>query len=241
MNDNNQKYPTGWVEESSFGVWFLRTDIWIYHVLTLSLDSLEKLLTPRDTSYPVILDVGCGHGNSLVELDRRFSPTKIIGVDVDPNALTWSKGNREKCRCDVEIVIDNAATMNIADQSVDMVFCHQTFHHIVDQDNAIKEFYRVLKPGGVLLFAESCKRYIHSFIIKALFRHPMDVQKTDEEYLELITGAGFTYQAENVSKPFLWWSRADLGLLGKIGWMSAKDKKETREETLVYLAAYRPK
>ena len=64
----------------------------------------------------------------------------------------------------------------------------------------------------------------------------MDVQKTDEEYLELIKEAGFIFKSDNVSRPFLWWSRWDLGLLECLG---VKPKKG-KEETLVYLAAYRP-
>jgi ubiquinone/menaquinone biosynthesis C-methylase UbiE len=63
------------------------------------------------------------------------------------------------------------------------VFCHQTFHHIVEQEAAMAEFFRVLKPGRVLLFAESTRRYIHSLPIRLLFRHPMEVQKTAEEYI----------------------------------------------------------
>ncbi|ODS23644.1 methyltransferase [Candidatus Endobugula sertula] len=240
MKKSTIKYPTGWVPESAFGIWFLNTDIWIHHVLKLSLDALEEVMFPKHERYPTILDIGCGHGNSLVQLDKRFKPDKMFGVDVDPEVIKRSKDNIQRCQSDIEIMINNAASINLPDNAVDMIFCHQTFHHLIDQESAIQEFYRLLKPGGVLLFAESCRRYIHSLVIKVLFRHPMDMQKTDEEYLELIRTAGFIYQPENVSKPFLWWSRADLGLLEKIGWKSAKDREGTREETLVYLAAYKP-
>ena len=37
----------------------------------------------------------------------------------------------------------------------------------IEQEQALQEFFRVLRPGGVLLFADSTKRYIHS-----LFKHP---------------------------------------------------------------------
>ncbi|MFT5419930.1 MAG: ubiquinone/menaquinone biosynthesis C-methylase UbiE [Candidatus Endobugula sp.] len=236
MKSNKAQNLGDWVEESKFGNWFINSNTWIHYVLKLALDSLEELLDPKQNEYPIILDVGCGYGHSLVELDKRFKPKKIIGLDVDPELVERTKKNLPHCTCEVELKINNACKIDLPDHSVDMVLCHQTFHHIIDQENAIKEFYRVLKPGGVLLFAETCRSYIYSFFIRLLFRHPMGVQKTDEEYLSLVRQAGFSYQSKNVSKPFLWWSRGDLGLLEKCGWAPKKD----REETLVYLVAYRP-
>jgi len=230
---------TPWVKESLFGVWFLGTYTWIQRVLRRALNDLVGLMTDRKDSYPVILDIGFGHGHSLWMLEEYFKPEKIIGLDVDPDAHIRAKHNIEKCHCEVELLLSDAGTIDLADASVDMVFCHQSFHHLINQQQAMDEFYRVLKPGGVLLFAESCRRYIHSFAIWFLFRHPMDVQKTDLEYIELIKGAGFTVNPEAISRPFLWWSLPDLGLLSYFG-LKAKEIEGEREETLVNLVAYKP-
>ena len=115
-----------------------------------------------------------------------------------------------------------------------MIFCHQTFHHLIYQEEAITEYFRILKPGGVLLFAESTKRYIHSWAIRLLFRHPMKVQKTADEYLALIRSAGFTVSEEQISYPFLWWSREDFAILEN--WFGIKPPAK-REETLINLIA----
>ena len=226
----------GWGREAAFGNWFLGTRTWANHVLKLSLDDLERLLHHRLDRYPTILDAGCGHGHSLPQLDRRFHPERIIAVDIDPKVREWAAPHLAACRCRVDFLIGDAKSLDMPDRSVDMIFCHQTLHHIVEQKKAAEEFYRVLKPGGVLLFAESCRRYIHSWMIRLLFSHPMDVQKTDQEYAQLLRDAGFVFGPETVMRPFLWWSRPDLGLFEKLGWPVPQD----REETLLYLVARRP-
>ncbi|MBL4629989.1 MAG: class I SAM-dependent methyltransferase [Paraglaciecola sp.] len=227
-----------WVRESKFGDWFLKTDTWVVHVLRKALDDLTILIPEhKPKEFHTILDIGSGFGQSLVELDARFSPTTIIALDVDSDVINKADSNRKKCTAKIEFLINNAAQIELPDNSVDMIFCHQTFHHIVDQDSAIKEFYRVLKPEGCLMFAESCRRYIHSMVIRVLFRHPMHVQKTDMEYIHLLKHAGFDVQEKQLSRPFLWWSREDLGI-----WETLTGKVEdpaSREETLINAVLYK--
>jgi ubiquinone/menaquinone biosynthesis C-methylase UbiE len=136
----------------------------------------------------------------------------------------------------VSLIQGTSSSFMLADQSVDILFCHQTFHHFVDHENAIREFHRILRPGGLLLFAESTKAYIHSLIIRLLFRHPMDVQKTAPEYISLIREAGFSISAESVSYPYLWWSRWDLAIRENLFGIQPPDD---REETLLNLVAVR--
>ncbi|WP_158972524.1 class I SAM-dependent methyltransferase [Paraglaciecola sp. L3A3] len=237
MTNKNKKQA--WVKESKFGDWFLDTNTWVVHVLKRALNDLQQLIPiDKPQNFDVILDIGTGFGHSLLELDSRFSPSSIVALDVDPDVVNKAKNNAEQCSSDIKFLVCNAAEIDLADNSIDMIFCHQTFHHIVDQESAIKEFYRVLKPGGCVLFAESCRRYIHSFIIKLLFRHPMSVQKTDLEYLTLIKNANFLVNESSVSTPFLWWSREDLGI-----WETITGKVEdpkTREETLINAVFYKP-
>jgi SAM-dependent methyltransferase len=123
----------------------------------------------------------------------------------------------------------------VPDDSLDMIFCHQTFHHVADPDRAAREFYRALKPGGVLLFSESCAPFIRSWPIRILFRHPMEAQRLAEEYLALLTATGFAFTPDNVSTPYPWWSRPDLGLLERLG----RPVPSRRAETVVNVAAFK--
>lgn len=230
------KLHAPFLKESRFGDWFLKTNVWKIRVLDRALDDLCDLMAEHPLTYSKILDVGCGFGHSFESLASRFHPDLIVGLDADPALNDRAGKAAERCSVKVQLHAANAARIDFENNYFDMVFCHQTFHHIIEQEAAMAEFFRVLKPGGLLLFAESTKRYIYTPQIKYLFRHPMHVQKTAEEYIAIIRNAGFNLPDSNISMPFLWWSRPDCGMFEFFG----IPVPEKREETLVNAVALKP-
>jgi ubiquinone/menaquinone biosynthesis C-methylase UbiE len=235
MTMNATSAVDAFVKETGFGNWFLRSVTWKVQVLRRALKDLQALL-PSQRRYDRILDVGCGFGHSFAELSACFAPELIVGMDADPSLHERAGPQARACGSPVELHAGNASRMDWPDNHFDMVFCHQTFHHIVGQEEAMAEFFRVLKPGGVLLFAESTREYIHSLQIRLLFKHPMEVQRTAPEYIAMIQSAGFDLPPERISFPYLWWSRRDIGFLEWIGVPVPKQ----REETLINAVAIKP-
>jgi len=224
------------VPETRIGFWFLGTQTWARHVLRVALNDLERLIPERKAFYPIVLDIGCGQGKSFRLLIEHFSPERLIGVDADERCLPPARREASRETVPIEIRYRDIAELDVPDASVDLVFCHQTFHHLTRQQMALQQFYRVLKPGGLLLFAESTRAYIHSWIIRLLFRHPMNMQHSAEEYMAMIRARGFVFGPQNISLPYLWWSRADLGAFEWFGFSVPTQ----REETLINLAAVKP-
>jgi SAM-dependent methyltransferase len=217
-----------YVEETRFGLWFLRSHTWQYRVLRVAINDLRSLFSEAPPSQPVLLDAGCGQGKSFKYLHQTFIPERLIGVDADPDSLNRSREEAVNQGMAVELIGSDCASIKVPDASVDLLFCHQTFHHLV------------LKPGGYLLFAESTEAYIDTWVIRWLFRHPMQVQKSAAQYLEMIRRQGFEFGPQNVSYPYLWWSRAkDFGLLELLGLRPPKPFGQ-REETLVNVVARKP-
>jgi SAM-dependent methyltransferase len=234
-----------YVEETRFGLWFLRSHTWQHHVLRVAINDLRGLFDqgapgiapPADA---VLLDAGCGQGKSFRYLQQVFAPARLLGVDADPQSLSVSRAEAMRQGINVELIGSDCAHLQLPDASVDLLFCHQTFHHLVEQEQALAEFYRVLKPGGYLLFAESTKAYIDTWVIRWLFRHPMQVQKSAGQYLDMLRGQGFEFDPHHVSYPYLWWSRSkDFGLLERFG-LRRPAPFGQREETLVNIVARKP-
>jgi SAM-dependent methyltransferase len=227
------------VPESRFGFWFLGTQTWETRVIRVALEDLERLIPKaRRPNRPVVLDVGCGQGKSFRPLQEHLAPQRIIAIDFEEKCLERAADEAAREKLPVDIRRGDISALELADESVDLLFCHQTFHHLTRPLRALEEFYRVLKPGGLLLFAESTRAYIHSWIIRLLFRHPMELQRSADEYMDMIRAQGFEFGPQNVSFPYLWWSRPDLGALERLGFPVAKPGQ--REETLINLVATKP-
>jgi ubiquinone/menaquinone biosynthesis C-methylase UbiE len=235
----NYASPT-YVEETRIGFHFLRSHTWQHHVLRVAINDLKRLIGEPQPQGGSLLDVGCGQGKSFRLLRDAFQPARILGLDADPHSIDLSSAEAEREGIEADLFTADCAQIPLPDASVDIVFCHQTFHHLVEQERALAEFWRVLKPGGWLLFAESTKAYIDTWVIRWFFRHPMDVQKTADEYLDMLRRQGFAFGPANVSFPYLWWSRSkDFGLMERWG-LRAPPPPGQREETLVNAVVRKP-
>jgi SAM-dependent methyltransferase len=96
-----------------------------------------------------VLDVGCstGYGTAGVAVARPAS--RIVGIESDPNHLAeaWTRFPW------LTILEGDAATLPIADDSVDAVLLLDVVEHVAEPERALAEAHRVLRPGGVLVLS----------------------------------------------------------------------------------------
>ncbi len=222
---------SSWIPETRFGVWFQSTDIWHEYVLTESLKTLADMEQAQPGQYARILDVGCGAGMSFPIMDELFAPREILGIDIDPELVAEARLRTEEYRCSVEVRCESVTELALPDASIDLVLCHQLLHHLCDQQGALAEFRRVLRPGGRLLVTESCNEFINRYWIRLLFRHP-DTQHTAAGYENLVRNAGFVIHPEQVMASSPWWSLPFFGALEKYGL-----GKPAKEPTQVFILA----
>lgn len=206
-----------WVLETRFGKWFQGTEIWNEYVLEDAFAIVRELVGERCKPGSRMLDIGCGQGSSLPMLDKHFEPESINAIDIDPDLLKVARLAGNECRCDVSVQRGSAMQLDFPDNTFDFVCCHQLLHHLADREAALLEFYRVLKPGGMLLLSESCLPFLKVYWVRWLFRHPKMEQKTAEGYIELTRDAGYFFTEKDILETTPWWSLRDLGLLKKLG------------------------
>jgi ubiquinone/menaquinone biosynthesis C-methylase UbiE len=109
-----------------------------------------------------LLDLGCGTGQSRRVYEGTFG--HYTGVDLSPAAIAAA---RVAFPAD-EWVVGNACVLPFPDDRFDVVAFSSLLHHIPNFPDAVREGFRVLKPGGVAFAFDPNVRHP----AMALFRHP---------------------------------------------------------------------
>lgn len=98
------------------------------------------------------LEIGAGTGYFALNLLRRGILTEVTCSDVSPGMLEALSASAERLHLDVETVLCDAQSLPFEDDTFDVVFGHAVLHHVPDLGQAFREFRRVLKPGGLVVF-----------------------------------------------------------------------------------------
>jgi SAM-dependent methyltransferase len=142
---------------------------------------IERWIRPRCSSQ-CILDIGCGTGGNLIFLTRWGHG---LGVDVSPLALNLARRRRLP-----RLAQASGLALPYPNDTFDLVTFFDVLYHrwITDDNRAIHEAYRVLRPGGWLLMTDSALPSLwsaHDEIYYARQRYTLAAIR------EKLTGAGF--------------------------------------------------
>jgi ubiquinone/menaquinone biosynthesis C-methylase UbiE len=111
-------------------------------------------------SFGEALEIGSGTGYFSLNLVQLGVIGKLTATDISPGMLTQLAATATTLGLEnVTTVVTEAETLPFEDGSFDLVLGHAVLHHLPDLDRAFAEFKRVLRPGGVIVFAGEPSRY----------------------------------------------------------------------------------
>lgn len=172
---------------------------------TETLRQLERLPLPKGA---LILEVGCGTGRTACYLAKRGF--QVTGTDIRPEMIDKAKRRAEDEGADVIWSVGDARRLPFADGS---------FHVVVGESvtlfcgpgEALAEYCRVLKPGGVLYDREIFAARPLSTDTEREFNavYQVNAVPTESEWLKALQQAGFAdahmWEPSPFPKPDVMW------------------------------------
>ncbi|PSQ94285.1 MAG: malonyl-[acyl-carrier protein] O-methyltransferase BioC, partial [Proteobacteria bacterium SW_6_67_9] len=112
---------------------------------------LERLACVRVTPRRIV-DLGCGTGYALGQLQHMYRRAEVFGIDFAPAMAAQARAGRRLRRRPLGICADVRRTP-LPDHSVDVVLSNLTLQWISDPRVFFTEVRRILRPEGVLMFS----------------------------------------------------------------------------------------
>ena len=159
---------------------------------------LARAWRGRDQRALTVVDAACGSGAFLADLRAAFPRARCLGLDLSAPYLEEARR-----RTGAAAVQANVERLPFADASLDAVTCIYLFHELPPRVRPVvaAEFARVLKPGGVLAFADSIQtddapelaRLLEAFPV--LFHEPFYASYQGTDLPALFAAAGLQLAA----------------------------------------------
>lgn len=137
-----------------------------------------------------LLDVGCGTGQTAAYIAGHY-PCSVTAVDINPIMLEKARRNFAH-HPDIVLIKADAMDLPFQKNSFDMILAESVtvFTRIA---KSLREYYRVLKPGGILLAIEATALSPLSCDETAIFKRVLGIEwmPTVEEWRQMFQEAGF--------------------------------------------------
>ena len=120
----------------------------------------ERFFSFLDSGHS-ILDIGCGPGFWVRHFCRMG--LNVFACDLSTTAVELTKKSLELYGLKAQLSEGNAESLSYRDGSFDYLNCQGVIHHTPNTAGCIGEFFRVLKPGGLVCFSV----YHRNFVLRS--------------------------------------------------------------------------
>ncbi len=153
-------------------------------------DALREIVITRfpPPADSIVTDLGTGTGYLAKNLAKYAK--KVYAVDSSTAMLEVTGNDLAKAGINnVELIEGDAHDLPLKDSSQDMVYANLLLHHLLEPSLAIKEMFRILKPGGQLIITDVNQ---HSYNWVKTEKFDLWMGFDHNEIIEWFREAGFT-------------------------------------------------
>ena len=102
----------------------------------------------------IVLDVGCGLGGTLQQIDQRYHEMSLVGVNIDPRQLQVCAELATVSGNHFQWHEADACALPFPDAAFDRILCIEAMFHFASRKDFFFEAARVLRPGGILVISD---------------------------------------------------------------------------------------
>jgi ubiquinone/menaquinone biosynthesis C-methylase UbiE len=171
---------------------------------------IARITQQFGVSRPIrILDVGCGTGVFAERIRTALPQANVYGIDLVAGMLAKGRDRWQQHRGQVSPVQADSERLPFPAHSFDVVTCANSFHHYPNQQKAVCEMRRVLKPGGRLILVDGYRDaawgwFIYDVCVAGIEGHVHHCSR--QRVRDLFAAAGFEHMTQKVHRgaaPFL--------------------------------------
>ncbi|MBV9414643.1 MAG: methyltransferase domain-containing protein [Solirubrobacterales bacterium] len=97
----------------------------------------------------VVLDLGCGTGDDVIDIAQRVGPDgRVVGLDVSEALIAEAQRRWRDSELPIEFRVGDAQELEFEDASFDACRTERMLMHVPDEQRAIAEMVRVTRRGG---------------------------------------------------------------------------------------------
>ena len=124
---------------------------------TAAMEAMNGVLfqAGRLTDGQKLLDVGCGFGGTIQQINRTYSDMDLTGLNIDPRQLAAADAQTTPTHGNTLNWIEaDACELPFEDNSFDRILAVECIFHFPSRQKFLAEAARVLKPGGCLAVSD---------------------------------------------------------------------------------------
>lgn len=151
--------------------WFYKTAIqklhYMYFAKAIEAKTILSFLELKKGEK--ICDIACGSGQQSIKMAKQGCA--VYGIDLNARAIETAKSIAKGYDCDFQV--GNAEKIPYDSNMFDKVVSVCSLEHFANDEKAIEEMNRVLKPGGILVLT------VDSFTYNGIEKHLQEKHRTD--------------------------------------------------------------
>ncbi|WP_041913142.1 bifunctional demethylmenaquinone methyltransferase/2-methoxy-6-polyprenyl-1,4-benzoquinol methylase UbiE [Helicobacter mustelae] len=132
-------------------------------------DACKRALELQKNNPLCIADIACGTGDMILHWEKQSRDRKVSFIGIDPSSKMLEVAKEKLSKIPAKLHESMAQDLWVLEnESVDVLSIAYGIRNVVDIERALSEFWRVLKPNGVLVILEFTRKECRGFLDKMM-------------------------------------------------------------------------